>query len=157
MVIAHVGCNNPMTDFDSGCRVVALAAAANFRVLKVSAAYKHDIINLAYQRDFLQEKKKYDAVIVYSVFHTHTRYLRAAVYGSCAVSKLHSEEAWAKRLRGTGASWIALVDAAPMSLSGWHIHKLQGYEKHEWKYSMRPVLPGSVWLYVKKAPAGKAV
>ncbi len=128
MKIAHVGCTKPMTTFDQCIRAMALAEVCRLG-LQLDRWPDHDTINLEQGRDFLQETEKYEGVILYSIFHTQPRYHTPETKLKMGNSPDHTIEKWRERLEGCQANWIVVVEAAPFSLSGWHLRDLAGYQR----------------------------
>jgi hypothetical protein len=90
-----------------------------------------DVINLLQGRDFLKEKKKYDFVILHSIFHTRPEFMQRHLQdGSMKkeISPLHTIERWQRRLVSTKATKIFVWELRPFSLSGWHLNELPGYK-----------------------------
>ena len=91
---------------------------------------EHDIVNLKYKRDFLDEKIKYDAVILHSVFHSDRFNHKFVRNGNVLtqISEKHTLDAWRNRLVDTAAYYILAFEGQPCSLSGWQLNDLIGYE-----------------------------
>lgn len=99
----------------------------------------HDIVNLKYKRDFLRERRTYDAVILHSIMHSNRpdilRDLKETVardrklfgYNERDISALHTVERWRKRLVSSKASYIFIFEDIPFSLNIWTLGKLKGY------------------------------
>jgi hypothetical protein len=93
--------------------------------------FRSDKVSLDAGRDFLTEDRRYQIVIVHSVFHCREDYMVYAKapehrhLGLC--SPLHSLERWRDRLVGTGAEHIFVFESLPHSLSGWQLWELPGY------------------------------
>lgn len=85
-----------------------------------------DIINLAYGRDFLQESKTYDIVILHSIISTKVR-LPASRFPRLRVSPDHSLKVWRVRLGLTGAKYIAICEGLEATLSGREMGEILGY------------------------------
>lgn len=133
MIIGHVGAERPYTMDDLMRRVQAM--------LKLETPFEgveEDIVNLLYGRDFLTETCTYDVVIVHSVFHTnHQTMMRATIEDAIGagpglaivpVSPHHSVPKWRSRLVGTQGRDILVFESQPMSLSGWTLSDLNGYD-----------------------------
>jgi hypothetical protein len=127
-MIAHVGRSIPPTQLDF---VVARSAAVRLGRHGVSiAAFRHDIINLDYGRDFLAEAgRHYEGVILYNIFHFEgARALRAnTCVDPCIVSTLHTLDRWRDRLAESQASWVAVMAITEHSLSGLDLGDIDGY------------------------------
>jgi hypothetical protein len=125
--IAHVGANKPMTYDD--CMRAAIASELA-RDHGVSMRHSPDVINLADGRDFLAESKPYDIVVLHSIFHTHVVDPRVHIDDRpavAAVSPLHTEDAWRKRLASSQARVIVVWELLPGTLSGWQLDEIPGY------------------------------
>lgn len=89
----------------------------------------NDIINLIYERDFLQEKHKYDIVLLHSLFDPKMDGIKVSFVdrAMCGVSDKHSLETWHKRFVSSEAKYIFVFESYPMSLSGWSLGQIPGY------------------------------
>lgn len=126
--VAQVGMHRPATAED--VRRIAMAIELVGDVM----AQEPDPVNLAYGRDFLRERERYDAVIVHSVFHTHDTYMKHAKKLPSMkdqISPHHSIGRWRRRLASTGARVIVVFETIPLSLNGWQLEKLRGYRIKE--------------------------
>lgn len=97
------------------------------------ARFKFDIVNMDYGRDFLQESKRYQIVLVHSVFHANDNFMGGMrEYWEekrlpWLVSRFHTLDKWRERLVGTRAGHILVFESVPMSLNGWQLGDLNGY------------------------------
>ncbi|KKL93626.1 hypothetical protein LCGC14_1872800 [marine sediment metagenome] len=126
----QIGADSPFTDEDRTRMATAMIA-----ILEAGGGTngaEHDVVNLAYGRDFLTENKRYDVVIVHSVFDSDPAMrdaFGASVFPATRCSPQHSYETWRRRLVDTGAEWIVVCEGQPCCLSGWQIGELEGYER----------------------------
>lgn len=125
MRIAHVGASKPKTQEDTCRWVVVLSRLAKRDGFPNGV--REDTINLEYGRDFLAERKRYDGVIVHSVFNPKVRARKTQKFPRLRISPLHSLKAWRSRLVSTNALWIAVCEGQPLTLNGWELGTLPGY------------------------------
>lgn len=129
-VVAHVGRNTPMTMTDRWRTDDARAFG------EIDASWEEDVIDLLDGRDFLAEDRRYDAVVIHSVFHSNDEHELAGTIRSSnmfnlmpiPISPLHSIERWRERLLATGAAKILVFTTWPRSLDAESIGELPGYE-----------------------------
>ena len=122
MKIAMVGASDPLT-FDDRMRLDVASIHIGH------ATDDLDIINLNNGRDFLIERRRYDAVILHSIFHSNRPYAMklALRTGGTNSSLVHSIERWRKRLVSTHARVIVVWELLPAALSGWNLGDLPQY------------------------------
>lgn len=101
---------------------------------------KHDVVNLRYGRDFLQEIEQYDIVVLHDIYDgTLSNYQLDHVVGAPRVftrqakmalrtSPLQTVGAWAWRLARTGAEYIFVFEMSPACINGWNLGSLNGYD-----------------------------
>lgn len=125
--VAHVGAFDRLSqaDVDRDISVMGLIALLDSDFLK-DQDLAPDIINLAYGRDFLQESKSYDIVILHSIVSTKVR-LPSTRFPRLRASKDHSLKIWRVRLGLTGAKYIAICEGLEATLSGIEMGEILGY------------------------------
>jgi hypothetical protein len=129
--VAMVGAHDPATLDDC----MRLASAQTHGWVGGFRDEELDLINLDYGRDFLKERKRYEAVIVHSVFHSNQTFSGyreqtaklKELYPRCRQSPVHTVENWRRRLAATGAASIVVWEMIPCALSGWQLSLLDGY------------------------------
>lgn len=127
--VAHVGAFKKKSSQDGARSVESI-----YRIMKRDREFfegimaDHDTINLTHGRDFLEEDKTYDLVILHSIFHPS---VLGAAHGKAKrwlwLSDRHSVKNWKKRLERTKAQYISVCEGQPSSLSGWHLGEIPGY------------------------------
>ena len=132
--IAHVGANKRFTNEDQ-CRLVhALSRLIHydyeFAKLNADERIHHEIINLRYGDDYLKDHRVFEVVVLHSIFHPGDRFADVGGLKHVAVqlSPLHSLYKWREKLRSSGARYIGVCEGAPVTLNGWQIGDLDGYE-----------------------------
>jgi hypothetical protein len=124
MKIAMVGANDPLT-FDDHMRLDAAGCYLPFPRDDETL----DIVNLNHGRDFLTERRKYDAVILHSIFHPKIKHAAETLdHPGTRLSPHHSVERWRKRLCSTDARIIVVWELLPSVLHGWELDELDGYK-----------------------------
>lgn len=128
--VAHVGAFKKKSPQDSARNVESV-----YRIMKRDRGFFEgtmadpDTINLTHGRDFLEEDKTYDLVILHSIFHASVLGVaRGKVKRWLWLSDRHSVKNWKKRLERTKAQYISVCEGQPHSLSGWHLGEIPGYE-----------------------------
>jgi hypothetical protein len=129
--VAQVGAFKRMTHDDQMRILTTLALIGEKEpgFLKGFEAH-NDIVNLAYGRDFLEERRHYDVVIVHSVLSPKLPMkglwrLRSI---SLLISRHHTLKRWRSRLVSTGARMISVCELLPATLNGWELGELPGYK-----------------------------
>lgn len=125
--VAHVGAFERLSadDENRDLSVMGLIALLDPDYLK-DQEMAPDIINLAYGRDFLQESKSYDIVILHSIVSTQVR-LPSSRFPRLRASPSHSLKVWRVRLGLTGAKYIAICEGLEATLSGREMGEILGY------------------------------
>lgn len=127
--VAHVGAFKKRSEDDVGRTIEAITRVGKYdREMWHGRRSVHDVINLKDGRDFLKETRRYDLVITHSIFHPKVVQIPKRVCKELLLSERHSEENWRRRLVSTGAAYLVICEGQPMSLSGWHLGDIDGYE-----------------------------
>lgn len=140
--IAQVGAFKRFS-LDDTCRMaVAMMVISSYDREFFKPKPKHNVINLAYGRDFLVEDEQYDLVVLHSILHCYASETpegfaavkeRAKKIGKekgklLLLSPHHSIDKWRERLMNCGATFIVICEGGPATLSGWKIGDIAGYE-----------------------------
>lgn len=125
--VAHVGAFDRLSQDDENrdLSVMGLIALLDPDYLK-DQDLAPDIINLTYGRDFLEESKSYDIVILHSIVSTKVR-LPSSRFPRLRASPSHGLKVWRVRLGLTGAKYIAICEGLEATLSGHEMGEILGY------------------------------
>ena len=125
--VAHVGAFDRLSaeDENRDLAVMGLITLLDPDYLK-DQELAPDIINLAYGRDFLEESKSYDIVILHSIVSTKVR-LPSNRFPRLRASPSHSLKMWRVRLGLSGAKYIAICEGLEATLSGREMGEILGY------------------------------
>jgi hypothetical protein len=124
-----------MSREDRSRMIVALSLWLRHERPPKGVNWKNDTVNLADGRDFLDEKERYDIVVLHSIFHPRgevtealRRDLAEQVGPAALLSSRHAVPAWQRRLERSGAKYIIVCAGQPFTLDGWQLGELEGYE-----------------------------
>jgi hypothetical protein len=126
--IGHVGAYKRFSQADQGRHIHCVAwLLRNDRDFLSQTKWKHDSINLKYNRDFLKEDLCYDIVIVHSIFHTEWPVVKK-YRDKAKISVKHTIDNWRQRLISTSATYLFICEGQPFSLSGYNLGVINGYK-----------------------------